>query len=148
MDRSIWNPSRELAELSDRLNRVFARMPRGSNENEAMTVADWIPPVDISETAAEYVIQAEIPEVKKEDVKVTLEHGVLTVQGMRRQEVEENGKKYHRVERSYGSFVRSFSLPDLVDDTKVQADFKEGILTLHLPKSEKAKPKAIEVKVA
>ena len=143
-----WNPSRELAEMSDRLNRVFARVPRGGNENEAMTVADWTPSVDISETTAEYVIKAEIPEVKKEDVKVTLEHGVLTVQGVRRQEAEEKGKKYHRVERSYGSFVRSFSLPDLVDDTKVQADLKEGILTLHLPKSEKAKPKAIEVKVA
>lgn len=148
MDRSVWNPSRELAELSDSFNRVFARMPRGGHENEAMTVADWIPLVDISETTEEYVIKAEIPEVKKEDVKVTLEHGVLTVQGMRRQEAEEKGKKYHRVERSYGSFVRSFSLPDLVDDTKVQAEFKEGILTLHLPKSEKAKPKAIEVKVA
>jgi len=148
MDRSVWNPSRELAELSDSLNRVFARIPRGGNENEAMTVADWIPLVDISETTAEYVIKAEIPEVKKEDVKVTLEHGVLTVQGMRRQEAEEKGKKYHRVERSYGSFMRSFSLPDLVDDTKVQADFKEGILTLRLPISEKAKPKAIEVKVA
>jgi HSP20 family protein len=143
-----WNPSRELAEMSDRLNRVFARVPRGGNENEAMTVADWTPSVDISETTAEYVIKAEIPEVKKEDVKVTLEHGVLTVQGIRRQEPEEKGRKYHRVERSYGTFVRSFSLPDLVDDTKVQAVFKEGILILHLPKSEKAKPKAIEVKVA
>ena len=148
MNQLGWNPSRELAEMSDRLNRVFARVPRGGNENEAMTVADWIPSVDISETTAEYVIKAEIPEVKKEDVKVTLEHGVLTVQGMRRQEAEEKGKKYHRVERSYGSFARSFALPDLVDDAQVQAVFKEGILTLHLPKSEKAKPKAIEVKVA
>jgi len=148
MDRAGWNPSRELAELSDHLNRAFARMPRGGNENEAMTVADWIPPVDISETAAEYLIKAEIPEVKKEDVKVTLEHGVLTIQGMRRRETEEKGKKYHRVERSYGSFVRSFSLPDFVDDAKVQAVVKDGILTLHLPKSEQAKPKAIEVKVA
>lgn len=142
-----WNPARELEEMSDRLNRVVARVPRGRNENEAMTVADWTPLVDISETTAEYVIKAEIPEVKKEDVKVTLEHGVLTVQGMRRQEAEEKGRKYHRVERSYGSFVRRFSLPDLVDDTKVQAVFKEGILMLHLPKSEKAKPKAIEVRV-
>ena len=148
MDRSVWNPSRELAELSDSLNRVFARMPRGRNENEAMTVADWIPLVDIGETTAEYVIKAEIPEVRKEDVKVTLEHGVLTIQGMRRQEAEEKGKKYHRVERSYGSFVRSFSLPDFVDDAKMQAVVKDGILTLHLPKSEEAKPKAIEVKVA
>ena len=143
-----WNPGRELEEMSDRLNRVLTRGARGRNENEAMTVADWIPLVDISETTTEYVIKAEIPEVKKEDVKVTLEHGVLTVQGIRRQEAEEKGKKYHRVERSYGSFVRSFSLPDVVDDAQVQAVFKDGILMLHLPKSEKAKPKAIEVKVA
>ena len=143
-----WNPGRELEEMSDRLNRVLTRGARGRNENEAMTVADWIPLVDISETTAEYVIKAEIPEVKKEDVKVTLEHGVLTVQGIRRQEAEEKGKKYHRVERSYGSFVRRFSLPDVVDDAQVQAVFKDGILMLHLPKSEKAKPKAIEVKVA
>ena len=143
-----WNPGRELEEMSDRLNRVLTRGARGRTENEAMTVADWIPLVDISETTTEYVIKAEIPEVKKEDVKVTLEHGVLTVQGIRRQEAEEKGKKYHRVERSYGSFVRSFSLPDLVDDAQVQAVFKDGILMLHLPKSEKAKPKAIEVKVA
>ena len=145
MNRSGWNPFRELEEMSDRLNRVVARAPRGGNENEAMTMADWTPSVDISETTAEYVIEAEIPEVKKEDVRVTLEHGVLTVRGMRRHKAEEKDRKYHRVERSYGSFVRSFSLPDLVDDTKVQAVFKDGILTLHLPKSEKVKPKAIEI---
>jgi HSP20 family protein len=148
MNRAGWNPFRELEEMSDRLNRVVARVPRGSNDNEAMTMADWIPSVDISETTAEYVIEAEIPEVKKEDVRVTLENGVLTVRGMRRQEPEEKGRKYHRVERSYGSFVRSFSLPDEVNDAQVQAVFKDGILTLHLPKSEKAKPKALEVKVA
>jgi HSP20 family protein len=147
MDATGWNPSRELADMSDRLNRVFARMPR-REEDEAMTVADWVPLVDISETGAEYIIKAEIPEVKKEDVKVTLEHGVLSIRGMRRQEVEGNSKKYHRVERSYGSFVRNFTLPDLVDDAKLEAVVKDGILTLHLPKTEKAKPKAIEVKVA
>ena len=148
MNRAGWNPFRELEEMSDRLNRVVARVPQGSNGNEAMTTADWTPPVDISETTAEFVIQVEIPEVKKEDVRVTLENGVLTVRGMRRQEAEEKGRKYHRVERSYGSFVRSFSLPNEVNDAQVQADFKDGILTLHLPKSEKAKPKSIEVKVA
>ena len=148
MNRLGWNPFRELEEMSDRLNRVVARVPRGDNGDEAMTMADWTPPVDISETTAEYVIKAEIPEVKKEDVRVTLEHGVLTVKGMRRQEGDEKGRKYHRVERSYGRFVRNFSLPDMVDDTQVQAVFKDGILTLHLPKSEKAKPKAIEVEVA
>ena len=148
MNRSGWNPFRELEEMSDRLNRVVARAPRGGHENEVMTMADWTPSVDISETTAEYVIEAEIPEVKKEDVRVTLEHGVLTVRGMRRQKAEEKDRKYHRVERSYGSFVRSFSLPDAVDDAQVQAVFKDGILTLHLPKSERAKPKAIEVEVA
>lgn len=146
-----WDPFRELEEMSERLNRVFSRpstyRPAG-NGKEVMTVADWVPTVDISETDVEYLIKAEIPEVKKEDVKITLEDGVLTLQGERRHEAEEKGKKYHRVERSYGSFVRSFTLPDIVDETKVKAEFRDGILNLHLPKSEKAKPKAIEVKVA
>jgi HSP20 family protein len=118
------------------------------NGKEALTVADWTPTVDISETDGEYLIKAELPEVKKEDVKVTLEDGVLTLTGERRQEKEEKTTKYHRVERSYGSFVRSFSLPELVDETKVKAEYKDGVLSLHLPKSEKAKPRAIEVKVA
>lgn len=143
-----WDPFRELEEMSDRLNRMFARPATRTNGKETILVADWTPTVDISETDGEYQIKAEIPDVKKEDVKVTLEDGVLTIQGERKQEKEEKGKKYHRVERSYGSFVRSFSLPDLIDDEKVKAEFKDGVLNLHLPKSEKAKPKAIEVKVA
>ncbi len=144
-----WDPFRELEEVSDRLNRVFARpAARSSNGKETMIVADWTPSVDISETEGEYQIKAEIPDVKKEDVKVTLEDGVLTIQGERKHEKEEKGKKYHRIERSYGSFVRTFSLPDVIDNDKVKAEFKDGVLNLHLPKSEKAKPKAIEVKVA
>lgn len=144
-----WDPFRELEEVSDRLNRVFARpATRATNGKETMIVADWAPSVDISETESEYQIKAEIPDVKKEDVKVTLEDGVLTIQGERKHETEEKGKKYHRIERSYGSFVRTFSLPDVIDDNKVKAEFKDGVLNLHLPKSEKAKPKAIEVKVA
>lgn len=144
-----WDPFRELEEVSDRLNRMFARpATRTANGKETMIVADWVPSVDISETEGEYQIQAEIPDVKKEDVKVTLEDGVLTIQGERKHEKEEKGKKYHRIERSYGSFVRTFSLPDVIDEDKVKAEFKDGVLNLHLPKSEKAKPKAIEVKVA
>lgn len=110
-------------------------------------MADWVPTVDISESEGEYLIKAELPEVKKEDVKVTVEDGVLTIQGERRQEKEEKGKRFHRVERSYGSFVRSFTLPESVDDTAVKAEYKDGVLALHLPKTEKVKPKAIEVKV-
>jgi HSP20 family protein len=113
-----------------------------------ITVADWVPPVDISETDGEYHITAELPEIKKEDVTVTLENGVLTLQGERKQEEEENGRKNHRIERSYGRFVRSFTFSDVVDDTKVRAELKDGVLHLHLPKSEKAKPKAIDITVA
>ena len=145
-----WDPFRELEDMSDRLNRMFNRpaLPRtNGNSKETMVVADWIPSVDVSETEGEYQIKAEIPDVKKEDVKVTVEDGVLTIQGERKHEKEEKGKKYHRVERSYGSFVRSFTLPDLVDEEKVKAEFKDGVLNLQLPKSEKAKPKAIEVAV-
>ena len=143
-----WDPFRELEEMSDRLNRMISRpvLPR-TDGKETMVVADWAPSVDISETDGEYQIKAEIPDVKKEDVKVTLEDGVLTIQGERKHEKEEKGKKYHRIERSYGSFARSFTLPDLVDEEKVKAEFKDGVLNLQLPKSEKAKPKAIEVKV-
>jgi HSP20 family protein len=143
-----WDPFRELEDMSERLNRMFHRpADRAAGGKETITVADWIPTVDIAETDTEYQIKAELPEVKKEDVKVTVEDGVLTIQGERRHEVEEKGKRYHRVERSYGSFVRSFTLPDHVDDAKVKAEYKDGVLHLHLPKSEKAKPKAIDVKV-
>ena len=143
-----WDPFRELEEMSNRLNRMFARPAARVNGKEQIIVADWTPSVDITETDSEYQIKAEIPDVRKEDVKVTLEDGVLTIQGERKQEREEKGRKYHRVERSYGSFVRSFSLPDVIEEEKVKAEFKDGVLNLYLPKSEKAKPKAIEVKVA
>ncbi|MGC3975619.1 MAG: Hsp20 family protein [Nitrospira sp.] len=101
-----WDPFRELEDVSDRLNRVFARpASHSANGKETMIVADWTPSVDISETATEYQIKVEIPDVKKEDVKVTLEDGVLTIQGTRRQQNEEKGKKFHRIERSYGGFL-------------------------------------------
>jgi HSP20 family protein len=144
-----WDPFRELEDMSERLNRMFARPAvRSGNGKEALTVADWMPTVDISETDAEYLIKAELPEIKKEDVKVTVEDGVLTLQGERRQEKEEKGKKFHRVERSYGSFVRSFTLPESVDDAEVKAEYRDGVLALHLPKTERVKPKAIDVKVS
>lgn len=143
-----WDPFRELEEMSNRLHRMYNRpAPPQTNGKEAIVVADWAPSVDVSETDGAYQIKAEIPDVKKEDVKVTLEDGVLTIQGERKFEKEEKGKKYHRVERSYGSFVRSFTLPDLVDEANVKAEFKDGVLNLKLPKSEKVKPKAIEVTV-
>ncbi|HWB97031.1 MAG TPA: Hsp20/alpha crystallin family protein, partial [Bryobacteraceae bacterium] len=143
-----WDPFKELEEISDRFNRIFGRLP-GHRETgrELMTVADWVPTVDIAEDDKEYLIKAEVPEVDKKDVKVTVQDGVLTIQGDRKQEKEEKGKRFHRVERSYGTFVRSFSLPEDAADDNVKAEFKEGMLFVHLPKSEKARPKAVEVKV-
>ena len=130
--------------------RLFGLTPaRTTNgDTEALTVAQWAPSVDITESDDAYTIKAEIPEVKKEDVKVTMEDGRLTIQGERKQEKEEKGKRFHRIERAYGSFMRSFDVPDNVEEGRVKADFKEGMLTLTLPKSEKAKPKAVEVKVS
>jgi HSP20 family protein len=146
-----WDPLRELEEMADRLNRVISRPETGTlshNGQEAMAVPDWIPTVDISETEAEYAIHAELPGVKKEAVKVTMENGVLTIQGERTQEQTESGRRHHRIERAYGRFVRSFTVPDTVDAGKVRAAYADGMLHLHLPKSEKAKPKQIEVTIA
>ncbi len=143
-----WDPFRELEDMSDRLNRVFGRSGvRSQAGQESMTVADWTPPVDICETEREYLIKTDLPELKREDVKITIQEGVLTLFGERKLEQEEKGKKFHRVERSYGSFWRTFSLPDNVDETRVTADFRDGVLTLHLPKSEKARSRTIDIKV-
>jgi len=142
-----WNPFRELEEMQNRLSSFFGRTPvRGLGE-EAMTVSEWTPLVDITEDDKEYLIKAELPEVKKEDVKVTVENGTLTITGERKFEKEEKGKKYHRIERAYGSFMRSFTLPEGAAGDKVSADFKDGVLKVHLPKSAEAKPKSIDVKV-
>jgi HSP20 family protein len=142
-----WNPFRELEEIQNRLGSLFGRTPMRGLGEEAMTVNEWTPLVDITEDDKEYLIKAELPEVKKEDVKVTVENGTLTITGERKFEKEEKGKKYHRIERAYGSFMRSFTLPEGAAGDKVSADFKDGVLKVHLPKSAEAKPKSIDVKV-
>lgn len=147
-----WDPfkemEREMEELTERFNRMLSRWPsRQTAEREPMTVAQWAPVVDISETDSEYLIEAELPEVDKNNVKVTLQDGVLTIQGERKSQREEKGRKYHRVERSFGGFLRSFTVPEDADESKVKAEFKDGILRVRLPKTEKAQTKAIEVKI-
>ncbi len=147
--KTRWDPFKELEEMEKRLATFFGRVPvRADSDKEAMTVAEWSPLVDITEDDKEYLIKAELPEVKKEDVKLTIEDNVLSISGERKYEKEEKGRKYHRMERAYGSFMRSFTLPDDADGSKVSAEYKDGVLKVHVPKSEKAKPKAIEVKVA
>ena len=145
-----WNPFKEMEALENRLSTLFGRAPvsRGNGEEELITVTEWAPLVDITEDDKEYLIKAELPEVRKDDVKVAVENGVLTISGERQFEKEQKNKKYHRVERAYGSFVRSFTLPEGADADKVNAEFKDGVLKVHLPKSEEVKPKQIEVKVA
>jgi HSP20 family protein len=108
----------------------------------------WSPAADISETASEYLVKAELPGVKREDVKVTLEDGVVTIEGERKLEKEDKGEKVHRIERFYGSFSRSFTLPEDADAAAVRADSKDGVLNVHIPKikgEKKAKPVEIQV---
>ena len=143
-----WDPFVELEDVSKHLNRIFGRFPaRIEPSRELLTMADWAPSVDITETDTAYVIKGEIPGVNKEDVKVNIEDGMLTMSGERKQEKEEKDKKFHRIERSYGSFMRSFRLPDNVDETAVKAEFKDGMLNVTLPKSAKAKAKSINVSI-
>lgn len=144
-----WDPFKEMDDLQRRLTSIFGLAPQraANSTEETMTVAQWLPLVDITEDDKEYLIKAELPVVKKDEVKVAVESGVLTISGERRFEKEEKDKKYHRVERAYGSFVRIFSLPDNADDSKVSDEFNDGVLTVRLTKSEKARPKSIEVKV-
>ena len=113
-----------------------------------MAVFQWAPLVDVAEDDRQYVIKAELPEVRKEDVKVTLENGVLTLSGERRIEKEEQGKRYHRVERAYGTFLRSFTMPEDAEADQVTAEFRDGVLQIRIAKSEKARPKSIDVKVS
>lgn len=144
-----WDPFKELEDMQNRLSSLFGRAPVRKGEGEEnITVAEWAPLVDITEDEKEYLITAELPQVKREDVKVTLENGVLTIQGERKFEKEDKSRKYHRIERAYGSFVRSFTMPDDADESKVNAEFKDGVLKVHIAKSESAKPRSIEVKVS
>jgi HSP20 family protein len=147
MSLTKWDPFRELDEMSQRLNHLFGRGALSQRGQESMMLPDWQPSVDISETPEAFLITAELPDVKKEDIKVSIENDVLTLRGERKQEKEENGKRFHRIERSYGTFMRSFALPDNVDGSTVKADVKDGILEVQLAKTAREKPKTVEVKV-
>jgi HSP20 family protein len=132
--------------LQQRLNRLFdeAFLPLGA---EPFSMAEWSPSCDIYETENEIVVKAEIPGVKKEDVKLSVRDNVLTLSGERKFEEETKKENYVRVERGYGSFTRSFTLPFYADAKKISAEFKDGLLEVKLPKSEEAKPKEVEIKV-
>jgi HSP20 family protein len=145
---SHWNPFRELEVVHRRLSGIFNRTPmRRGDKQEFLAETEWEPLVDISENDQTYTVKVELPEMKREDIKVSVENGVLSISGERKFEKEEKGRKYHRVERSYGSFVRSFALPDNADASQVNAQYRDGVLAVDVQKSEKARPRAIDVKV-
>ena len=143
-----WDPFGELEQMQGRLNRLFSDGPLPRAGQDEMSFSGWSPAVDVEETDKEYLIKADLPDVKKEDVKVELLDGALTIEGERQQEKEEKGKKFHKIEREYGTFLRRFALPTEVDASKVQAEFKNGVLRVRLPKAPAVSPKAIEVKVS
>ena len=142
-----WEPFQMMDEMARDMGRLLGpRWFRPFDREESLTVPDWSPAVDIQETEQEYLVKAELPGVQREDVKVTIEDGILSLVGERRAEKEEKGKKLHRVERFYGTFQRTFTVPPDAEEARVSAEFKEGVLFVHIPKGEKAKPRAIEVK--
>src|SRR4029434_8973235 len=141
-----WNPLREMYEAQNRLNRFFlGGFPNriGSGETPCLTVADWSPEVDISEDDHGYLLKADLPEMTKDDVRATVEDGILCVAGERKIEKEDQKRKFHRTERSFGTFRRSFTLPEDADSTKVTAEFRDGVLKVHLPTTPIARSKAI-----
>jgi HSP20 family protein len=142
-----WSPLRELDDIFNQYGRILGRSTAPSAANGEGSAVEWRPVANISETADTYVIKAELPEVAKKDIDVSVRDGVITVRGERRLENQSNDEKHHRIESFYGTFARSFTLPADVDDTKIKAESKDGVLTVHLPKTEARKPRAIEVQV-
>lgn len=143
-----WNPFRELDVIQTRFNTLFGRSFIPPSGEESISVAEWSPLVDVAEDDKEFIIKAELPEVKKEDVKVTVDDGALRISGERKFKKEEKSHKYHRIERAYGSFERVFVLPDGAKAEEVRAEFHDGLLEVHLPKGEVEKTKCLEVKIA
>ena len=144
-----FDPFRDLAVLQDRMNRMFndSYGNRGQ-EDHMLNRGTWMPPVDIYETDGELVLKAELPDMQREDIDVTVENSTLTIRGERKLDHEIKQESFHRVERAYGSFVRTFSLPATVDAGRIGAEYKNGVLTVKLPVREEAKPRTINVEVA
>jgi HSP20 family protein len=143
-----FDPFRELATMQDRVNRVFGDFYNRRSEDDLLAHGAWVPSVDVYENEQhELVIKAELPEVKREDIDLRIENDMLTLKGEKKMDHEVKDDQYHRIERVYGTFSRSFSLPPTVDVSKVSADYKNGVLEIRLPRREEAKPKQIQVQV-
>lgn len=142
-----WNPFREFEQMANCMNNIVSRSLLPTID-EPIASAEWSPLVDVEESDKEYTIKAELPEVKKENVKVELENGSIRISGERKLEKEEKGRRFHRIERSYGAFERSFTLPEGTERKNVSAEFKDGLLKVHLPKGEGTIHKSLEIPVS
>ncbi len=143
-----WEPFRDLVTLRDRMDRLFGEVAgRGAGGDGELTAGLWNPPVDVYETSDSIVLKADLPDVKENEVDISVEGNTLTIKGERKREKEVQEKNFYRCERSYGTFMRSFTLPPTVDAEKIGATFSQGVLQLTLPKKEESKPKQIKVKV-
>lgn len=142
-----WNPFKEFDYIQDRMNRLFGETPFKPLREEGLFQGNWIPAVDVFEDEDCIKIDVEIPGLKKEDLDIQLHENILTIKGERKFEHEDKKDNYHRIERGYGNFVRTFTLPNTVSQEKIGAGYKEGILTITLPKTAEAKPRQISVSV-
>jgi len=142
-----WDPFREFSTLQDRMNRLFRESYGPEGRDESLTTSQFAPPVDVYEDEHNVVLKVEVPGVDEKDIDVRVENNVLTVHGERKVEKEEKEENFRRVERQYGSFTRTFTLPSTVDAERIQADYDKGILKIVLPKKAEAKPKSIKVNV-
>ena len=141
-----WEPFRDIDDVFDRfLADAFRRAPRQAAEG--LPALDWAPLADVTETEGEYLIKAEVPEVRKEDLSVTVQDGVLTLSGERRQEQRTDGGKVHRIERQYGSFARRFALPEDADEQSIRAEGKDGVILIHVPKHKVVQPQPRQIQV-
>ena len=144
-----WEPFRDLVSTQDRINQLFNdTFARAFGNQHEVTPRGWVPPVDIYETGDSLVLKAELPGINPDDVEIRVEDSTLYLKGERKFEKEVKEENLHRVERSYGTFTRSFSLPSAIDAGKVKAEYQDGILTLTMPKREEAKPRTIKINVS
>jgi HSP20 family protein len=145
MAMSRWDPFRELSSIQSELNRLFGRT-YGVEGDDELRAAAWVPPVDVAETQDRFVITAELPGIRSDDVDISVKNSVLRIHGERRFYEEQREDDFHRIERRFGSFARSITLPSTADPEGIQASFDAGVLTIEVPKKEEAKPRRIRVK--
>jgi HSP20 family protein len=140
-----WDPFRDMVTLREKMNRLFEDSLAQKGEDKDMIASNWAPAVDIYETANELVLTAEVPGIEEKDIEIKVEDNTLTLKGERKFEKETKEENFHRIERSYGSFFRAFSLPNSIDPERIQAEHENGVLKVVMPKRQELKPKTVKI---